>query len=56
MAHVINEDCVSCGACEDECPENAISEGDEIYEIDAELCTDCGACVDVCPSDAIAPA
>ena len=53
MAHVINEECIVCGACEDECPEGAISEGDEKYQIDAELCTDCGSCVEVCPSEAI---
>ncbi len=55
MAHVITEECVNCGACEDECPEDAISEGDDIFVIDAEACTDCGNCVDVCPSEAIVP-
>lgn len=54
MAYVINDDCVACGTCVDECPVDAISEGD-IYKIDAELCTDCGACADVCPTDAISP-
>ena len=53
MAHKISDECISCGACVDECPVEAISEGDDIYIIDAELCTDCGACVEVCPSDAI---
>jgi len=52
MAHVITDDCIACGTCIDECPDNAISEGD-IYKIDPELCTDCGSCVDVCPSEAI---
>jgi ferredoxin len=55
MAYKITEDCVACGACEAECPVEAISEGD-IYSIDSEKCTDCGACVDVCPSDAIVQA
>ncbi|HQB28270.1 MAG TPA: 4Fe-4S binding protein [Paludibacter sp.] len=55
MAYVISEDCIACGSCIDECPVDAISEGD-IYAIDPELCTDCGACADVCPSDAISPA
>ena len=54
MAYVINDDCIACGACVDECPVDAISEGD-IYKIDPELCTDCGACADVCPTDAISP-
>lgn len=53
MSHKITEDCISCGACEPECPEGAISEGDDIYVIDPELCTDCASCVEVCPSDAI---
>jgi len=53
MPHFITNDCAGCGACLPECPENAISEGDPIYKIDANACTDCGACVDVCPSEAI---
>jgi len=53
MAHVISSDCTSCGACADECPVEAISEGDEQYVIDPEICTDCGACVEVCPVEAI---
>lgn len=53
MAHVISDDCISCGSCEPECPVEAISEGEEKYEIDAEECIDCGACVSACPVDAI---
>ena len=53
MAHKISEECISCGACEAECPVDAISQGDEIYEINADTCTDCEACVEVCPVDAI---
>lgn len=56
MAYYINEECISCGACEPECPAEAISEGDERYVIDAEKCTDCGSCADVCPVDAAQPA
>ena len=56
MAFLINDDCISCGACEPECPTNAISEGDDKFIIDAEPCTDCGACAEVCPVDAIKPA
>ena len=58
MAYKITEDCISCGACEPECPNSAISEGETIYIIDPEKCTECvGAhessrCVDVCPVDA----
>ena len=56
MAHVISEECINCGSCEAECPEEAISAGDDIYVIDAAKCTDCGACVEVCPTEAIAAA
>ncbi|MGI6145071.1 MAG: 4Fe-4S binding protein [Clostridia bacterium] len=49
MAYVINDDCISCGACEPECPSEAISEGDGKFVIDADKCTDCGNCADVCP-------
>ena len=40
MATHITSDCINCGACEPECPNEAISEGDEIYVIDPELCTE----------------
>lgn len=49
MAYVISDECISCGACESECPAVAISEGDGKYVIDAAKCTDCGSCADVCP-------
>jgi ferredoxin len=52
MAYSINDECISCGACEGECPVGAISEGDGKYIIDPEVCTACGACADVCPVDA----
>jgi ferredoxin len=52
MAYVISDDCISCGACEAECPCEAISEGEGKYVIDAEKCSECGACADVCPVDA----
>lgn len=55
MAHVISDECISCGACASECPVDAISEGDGKYEIDADACTDCGSCVEVCPVEAISP-
>jgi len=55
MAYKITEECIACGACEPECPEGAISEGDEIYVIDPNLCTDCGSCAEVCPVDACVP-
>jgi len=53
LAHIITDDCINCGACDDSCPLGAISEVGEIRVIDAPSCTDCGACVDVCPVEAI---
>ncbi|MFA5637512.1 MAG: 4Fe-4S binding protein [Anaerovoracaceae bacterium] len=55
MSYKINDTCIACGACEPECPTEAISEGDPIYVIDAEKCIDCGACADVCPTDSCVP-
>ncbi|MEE1066003.1 MAG: 4Fe-4S binding protein [Acutalibacteraceae bacterium] len=49
MAFKITDDCISCGACEAECPVGAIAEGDGKYEIDADACISCGACADACP-------
>lgn len=49
MAYIINDECISCGACESECPVNAISQGDDRYQIDADACIDCGACASICP-------
>ena len=59
MAYIINEDCIACGTCIEECPTASISEGD-IYVISPETCIDCGVCADVCadvcPTGVIAPA
>ena len=52
MAYVINDECISCGACESECPVGAIAEGDGKYEINADDCISCGACASVCPVSA----
>ena len=50
MAYVINDDCISCGACAAGCPVEAISE-----EINADVCIDCGACAGTCPVGAPNP-
>ena len=50
--YVINDDCVACGTCIDECPVGAISEGEK-YSINPDECTECGTCADACPSGAI---
>jgi|SRR5690242_19311631 ferredoxin len=57
MATMITSECINCGACEPECPNNAISQGDPVYVIDPKLCTECvgfhdyEACAAVCPVD-----
>jgi ferredoxin len=57
MSMLILDDCISCGACEPECPNEAITQGDSIYLVDADKCTECvGAfddpkCVETCPVD-----
>ena len=53
MAYVISDACISCGACEAQCPVEAISEGTDKYTINADTCIDCGSCADACPTDAI---
>ncbi len=53
MAYVISDGCVSCGACEAECPMGAISQGDEHYVIDPDVCVSCGACAAACPTGSI---
>lgn len=55
MAYFINDDCVMCGSCKDECPNSAISEGDPKYIIDPNKCDDCGTCAEVCPVGAPQP-
>lgn len=61
MAYKITEECLSCGACEAECRNGAISEGKETYVIDTDKCTECVGvsksplCLEVCPADAVVP-
>ncbi len=57
MALKITEECINCGACEPECPNSAIAQGDDVYIIDSGKCTECQghhpepACAGVCPVD-----
>ena len=59
MSLLINDECINCDVCEPECPNSAITQGDEIYEIDPNLCTECvghfdePTCIEVCPVDCI---
>jgi len=61
MAYKITDDCISCGACEAECLNNAISEGETIYVIDPDKCTQCVGyfespkCAEICPVDSCVP-
>ncbi len=55
MALLIKDTCTNCDMCEPECPNEAITFGEEIYEINADLCTECigfyeePTCIKVCP-------
>ncbi|CFQ55428.1 putative [4Fe-4S] ferredoxin [Yersinia frederiksenii] len=57
MALLITRKCINCDMCEPECPNEAISMGAEIYEIDPTRCTECvghyetPTCQLVCPID-----
>jgi ferredoxin len=59
MALMITDECINCDVCEPECPNGAIYQGDEIYEIDPNKCTECVGhfdepqCQQVCPVDCI---
>ena len=61
MAYKITEECINCGACDPECPNEAILAGDEMYEIDPDKCSEwvCAfdeyQCVAVCPVDCCIP-
>ncbi|MGH8441594.1 MAG: YfhL family 4Fe-4S dicluster ferredoxin [Nevskiaceae bacterium] len=59
MALKITHECINCDVCEPVCPNHAISQGPEIYQIDPDLCTECvghfteAQCVKVCPVNCI---
>lgn len=59
MALIITDECINCDVCEPECPNGAIYQGEEIYEIDPSKCTECVGhfdepqCQQVCPVDCI---
>ncbi|MBN1287445.1 MAG: 4Fe-4S binding protein [Anaerolineae bacterium] len=53
MPYIITEECLMCAACESECPNGAIYEGEDTYVIDQDKCEECGDCVEVCPNEAI---
>ncbi|KDB50457.1 YfhL family 4Fe-4S dicluster ferredoxin [Sphaerotilus natans] len=59
MALTITSECINCDVCEPECPNQAISMGEEFYVIDPARCTECVGhfgepqCVQVCPVECI---
>ena len=59
MALLITDDCINCDICEPECPNNAISQGEDYYEIEPNKCTECvghfaeSQCTEVCPINCI---
>lgn len=59
MSLKITDECINCDVCEPVCPNQAIYEGEMIYEINPDLCTECVGhfdtpqCVEVCPVDCI---
>lgn len=61
MAYMISDDCASCAACVEACPNQAISEGQGKYDIDPDKCTEClgffdePQCAAECPSGACIP-
>lgn len=61
MALLIENSCINCDMCDPECPNEAISMGEFVYEIDVAKCTECvghydkPTCVSVCPIDCIKP-
>jgi ferredoxin len=56
---MITDECIACDACREECPNEAIEEGDPIYLIDWDTCSECVGsfdepqCIEVCPVDCI---
>ena len=61
MALLITDQCINCDMCLPECPNEAIYEGEQVYEIDVVRCTECvgfydyQTCVSVCPIECIIP-
>lgn len=59
MALMITHECINCDVCEPVCPNQAISMGQEIYQIDPAKCTECVGhfdepqCVALCPVECI---
>jgi ferredoxin len=61
VALIITDECINCDVCGPECPNDALSQNEEIYIIDPDQCTECVGhyatpqCMEVCPVDCIQP-
>lgn len=53
ITYFINNDCINCGLCVKECPENCIDVYKKPAVIDQSKCQHCGSCAEVCPPGAI---
>lgn len=53
MFRVIEQSCVGCGLCAENCPNEAISLASGHARIRQERCDGCGLCVQTCPVGAI---
>jgi ferredoxin len=59
MSLIITDECINCDVCEPVCPNKAIYQGPEIYQIDPSRCTECVGhhdkpqCQQVCPVECI---
>ncbi|OGT36553.1 MAG: ferredoxin [Gammaproteobacteria bacterium RIFCSPHIGHO2_12_FULL_38_14] len=59
MSLIITDECINCDVCEPACPNQAIYQGEAIYEIDPKRCTECVGhfsepqCVAICPVECI---
>ncbi len=54
---IVVEDCINCAACEEDCPTESISKGEDAFTVNAETCTECEdeypepKCEEMCPID-----
>jgi len=59
MSLMITDECINCDVCAPACPNEAIYEGEWIYEINPDRCTQCVGhfdepqCQQLCPVDCI---
>jgi ferredoxin len=55
VSQVDHDICAGCGTCEDRCPMEAVTVGDDgVATVDEELCIGCGVCTPTCDTGAVA--